>query len=227
MDKPERAVREVRVWDFPIRFFHWLLAALVTAMYASAKLGLYDIHFVVGQALVALLATRVAWGFAGSSNLSFKTLFAALAGLPAYVKTLGRRAPGYGMGHSPLGSLATLALLGALAVQVSTGLLATDVDGLLEGPLAYYVDYDLSRFASDVHLLNERIILALVALHLGASAFYYFYKRDNLVLPMITGARRVPQDVVTQPPHLVPAWRSFAIMAAVGTAVGWTLYVYG
>jgi hypothetical protein len=33
------------------------------------------------------------------------------------------------------------------------------------------------------------VIIALIGLHVAAVLFYFFYKRQNLVLPMITGVK--------------------------------------
>ena len=42
---------------------------------------------------------------------------------------------------------------------------------------------------SKVHKLNQQAIIALVCVHVAAVPFYFSYKRQNLILPMITGVK--------------------------------------
>ncbi len=217
----------VRVWDLPVRLFHWLLAILVCIMYFSGNYGRFDIHILAGQGIVALLIARIAWGFAGSSNLRFSALIFKPGEYVDYLKLLSRRAPGYSVAHSPIGSLAVIAILTALLVQAVTGLIAADVDGLVEGPYAYYVSYELSRFASEIHVDNERLLLAIIIAHVCANAFYYLYKKDDLISPMITGVRNVPGDRSVSEPRHVATWKSLAVALAAAVATATAYWLYG
>jgi hypothetical protein len=66
-------------------------------------------------------------------------------------------------------------------------------------------------------------LLALIGLHLAAVVFYAVIKRDNLVGPMLTGARRHADDVAPMTP--APLWRLAA--AVVAAAVLSALIVRG
>ena len=61
-DQPSEATHPVLVWDAPTRWFHWLAAGLVSAAYATWRLGLMGWHARAGYALLWLLV-------AGSSLL--------------------------------------------------------------------------------------------------------------------------------------------------------------
>ncbi len=220
-------LKRVRVWDLPVRLFHWLLAALVCVMYLSANFDRFDIHIVAGQAIVGLVLARIAWGFFGSSNLRFSALAFRPGAYASYLTTIARREPGYSVAHSPIGSLAVAAMLAALLIQVVTGLVAVDIDGLIEGPYAFYVSYELSRFASEVHLDSERWLLALIIAHVLANAFYLFYKKDNLILPMIKGFREVPQSVAVDEPSHAATWKSLSILFAAMAAAAAGYLIYG
>ena len=37
--------------------------------------------------------------------------------------------------------------------------------------------------------MNAEVIIALVAIHVLAVFFYFFFKRENLIKPMITGVK--------------------------------------
>jgi cytochrome b len=75
-------------------------------------------------------------------------------------------------------------------VQVGTGLLAVDVDGIESGPLSYLVSFDQGRVAAKVHHLSFTVLQALIALHLFA-IIYYRIRGRRLIIPMVTG--RDPQ----------------------------------
>ena len=89
-------------------------------------------------------------------------------------------------GHNPLGALSVVALLAVLLLQASAGLFANDSIAS-EGPLARHVASRTSDLLTGVHKTNQYVIYALIALHLAAIGYYYFAKRENLVLPMLTG----------------------------------------
>jgi cytochrome b len=92
------------------------------------------------------------------------------------------------LGHNPLGGWSVIALLFTLLVQAVTGLFAND-DIITEGPLFDWVGKATSDWLTKVHKLNQQVIIALVCVHVAAVFFYFFYKRQNLILPMITGVK--------------------------------------
>jgi cytochrome b len=175
-----------RVWDLPTRLFHWSLAALVVFSFTTAKLGgnWIDWHMRSGYAVLALLLFRLLWGFAGARYALFANFVRGPLAVFAHLR--GRYGP-YA-GHNPLGALSVLALLAALLLQAATGLFAND-DIASEGPLAKLVSNATSNRLSGIHRTNEWVLVALVALHLAAIAFYALVRRDNLVRPMIVGDR--------------------------------------
>ncbi len=180
----------VRIWDLPTRLFHWALALLIVFSVTTAKIGgnWMDWHLRSGYAVLTLLAFRLLWGFAGPRYARFAQFVRGPRAVLAYL----RAAPGAAerhAGHNPLGAWSVLALLAALLVQASTGLFAND-EIATEGPLAKLVSGATASAMTRVHLLNQNIIYALVALHVAAIAFYFFVKRENLVAPMITGDKR-------------------------------------
>jgi len=178
----------IHIWDLPHRLFHWLLAASVTASYITAKIGgaLIDWHGRLGLFILGLLVFRIVWGFIGSTHSRFVTFFPTFSRLVAYLK--GRW---QGIGHNPLGGLSVIALLATLAVQVGTGLFAND-DIAFEGPLFDFVDKSFSDQLTGWHNTVFDFLLALVVLHLVAIIFYRGVKKNNLVVPMLTGKKKIP-----------------------------------
>ncbi|MFZ2311860.1 MAG: cytochrome b/b6 domain-containing protein [Methylobacter sp.] len=178
----------IHIWDLPHRLFHWLLAVSVTASYITAKIGgaLIDWHGRLGIFILGLLVFRIVWGFIGSTHSRFATFFPTFSRLVAYLK--GRW---QGIGHNPLGGLSVIALLATLAVQVVTGLFAND-DIAFEGPLFDFVDKSFSDQLTGWHNTVFDFLLALVVLHLVAIIFYRGVKKTNLVVPMLTGKKKIP-----------------------------------
>jgi hypothetical protein len=90
------------------------------------------------------------------------------------------------------------------------------VDGLYSGPLSSYVTFKQGRHLAHSHYYWFEILLWVIGLHLAAVLFYFLYKRQNLVGPMISGKRR------GEPGHeemkIAPLWR-FAIGAVAITAI--------
>lgn len=173
----------VLVWDLPTRLFHWSLVVLVVAAFVTAKIGGNAMvwHGRIGLAVIGLLVFRIVWGFVGSTYARFAQFVRGPAAIFAYLRGEWR-----GLGHNPIGALSVLGLLGVLALQAATGLFAND-DIAFEGYLATLVGSELSTRITGIHMLFEKLLMALVALHIGAIIFYAHAKKQNLVKPMLTG----------------------------------------
>src|SRR5690606_32122039 len=146
----------IRIWDLPIRLFHWLLAISVLGAFVTVKVGGFwmDYHLLFGYAVLALLIFRLVWGLIGSRHARFLQFVRGPRVLYGY---LAGRQP-YSAGHSPLGALSVLAMLASLAVQAVTGLFTND--GIMnEGPMASQVSGATSDRLSGIHHLNEQVML--------------------------------------------------------------------
>lgn len=175
---------KVRVWDLPTRLFHWSLVALIAFSWWSAEEGHLDWHLWSGLAILSLVLFRLLWGMVGSSTARFANFVRGPRAIAAYAKNMkGWR----GTGHSPLGALSVIVMLGAITVQAGLGLFAVDEDGLVEGPLATMVSLDLSERLTDLHEDWFNVLLVLIGLHLAAILFYRFVLGKKLIGPMVSG----------------------------------------
>jgi len=104
-----------------------------------------------------------------------------------------------------------LVMLALLIVQVGTGLCAND-DGVNEGPLFNYVGKDRSDWLSHVHGVNFTLLQIAVVLHIAAIITYAVLKRHNLVGPMITGRKHLPETSTA--PRLAGPLRALAVFVA-------------
>ena len=82
-------------------------------------------------------------------------------------------------------------LLASAALQAGTGLFSND-DIATEGPLYHLVSKALSDSLSAVHQANAVVLLTLIGMHVAAVLYYLWYKRENLLRPMITGLKQMP-----------------------------------
>lgn len=173
-----------RVWDLPIRVFHWTLVALVVTSFITAKVGglWMDWHMRSGYAILALVVFRIFWGFAGSQTARFAGFIRPPGVVLEYLR--GRIPPS--AGHSPAGGWSVLVLLVLLSVQGSTGLFAND-GSFTEGTLARFVSGANGDRLSSIHRYGEWAMLAMVGLHVAAIAYYAALRRQPLVRAMITG----------------------------------------
>jgi cytochrome b len=106
----------------------------------------------------------------------------------------GEAGPGgrYDIGHSPIGALSVWALLGLLAVQVATGLVADD-EIATTGPLNRFVSGQLAHLASEWHEeVGKTLLVVLTIAHVAAVLYYLLRKRKNLIAPMIRGDAPLP-----------------------------------
>lgn len=182
------AAVQVRVWDLPLRLFHWSLVFCVIGAFVTIKVGggwmIWHMRF--GYAILALLLFRLVWGFIGGRQARFTQFVTGPGGLIRYLKGEGS-AP---LGHNPLGSLSVLAMIALFFVQAVLGLYSND-DIFTEGPLAHLISKDDSDAMTGWHKFNEPILYGLVALHLLAIAFYRFGRGQRLVRAMVTGDKAV------------------------------------
>ena len=174
---------KIRIWDLPLRLFHWLLVMAVIGSFVSVKLGGNAMiwHGRFGYLVLALIAFRLTWGFVGTRHARFAQFIKSPKAILAYLKS-----PTETPGHSPVGAISVLILLGLFLAQALAGLFASD-DIAFDGPLAKYVASTWVELLTAFHRLNEWVLLALVAMHIGAILYYKYAKRINLISAMITG----------------------------------------
>lgn len=184
----------IQVWDLPLRLLHWLLVLAVLAAFITGELGgsLTDWHGRIGELVLGLLVFRLVWGFAGTTHARFSSFFPTPARVIAYLK--GRW---QGIGHNPLGALSVIAFLGLIGAQVVTGLFAND-DIAFQGPLSNLIDKELSESLTGWHSLLFNGLAALIVLHIAAVGFHFKIKKNNLVRPMLTGQKVVPEQLAAK-----------------------------
>ncbi len=206
-----KAVGTVKVWDLPLRIWHWAFAACLAALLytgLSGDLSLLRWHMRLGALMVGLLLFRLLWGLWGGIHARWRGYVPSLRQFVAHFR--GGRVDDP---HTAPGRLLAIGLVALAAVQATTGLFAND-DIFTEGPLARNVSDDLSDSLTWVHNRVFMGIIALIAVHLTAHVVYGI-KRDPTPLAMFTGRKRV-----TLPPA-ANHWLRAALTAAVAAGAVW------
>lgn len=178
-----------------MRLFHWSLAIAVSGALLTVSFGEEWMHWHqrFGLAVVGLLGFRLVWGFCGPSEARF----ARFAPTP---KRLAAQWHGrwQGAGHTPIGAVSVLAMLGLFGFQALTGLFSSD-DVAFSGPWASAVSSQVSRTLSGWHRSTEEALYALIGIHLLAIAAYQL-RGKQLAGAMLHGRKAVPDTVAPPKP---------------------------
>ena len=214
----EDTLHSVLVWDLPVRLFHWLTVVLMIAAYLTWRLNWMDWHAWVGDALLALVLFRLLWGFCGSETARFRHFIASPQKAARQLARLGRREPDHQLGHNPAGGWMVIMLLALLLAQALSGLYVNN-DVANEGPLTPLSPARMADALTDLHdVFLWGALVAAAVLHVLAIIAYRVAKGHNLVVPMITGHKRLPQPI--SPPRMVRWTRALlCLVCAVAVAV--------
>ena len=219
------APQSTRVWDLPIRLFHWLLVISLIASWITAESGLeyMDWHMRLGYLTLTLISFRILWGVWGSRPARFSSFLYSPCAMLNYAKNLHKRDSKPHPGHNPLGGAMSLLLLLLVALQAGSGLFAND-DIFTEGPLYGWVSNATSDLLTTLHHLNFNLLLGAALLHILAVLFYLLYKRQNLIRAMFTGNMQLTKEqrAATQPQ--APLWRALLFILICAGAITWLVY---
>lgn len=204
-------IAKTKVWDLPVRIFHWSLAASFAGAYAlSESERLRMVHVTLGYTVLGLITFRIFWGLVGSRYARFSTFLYGPATALRYLRDAFAGRPGQYAGHNPAGSWAVYAilLLGA-ATGVSGYLNFNDIGG--EG-------------MEEIHGALANAWLIVVAVHVLGVVFSSIAHRENLAKAMLTGYKQGAGSAPS--PGSAPAV-GIAMAAAVLGFWGWSLLSAG
>lgn len=223
MDTPKTTAPGVpiKVWDLPVRLFHWTLVLLLVALATTGYLkgDWMTWHMRCGYALLSLVFFRILWGFVGSTHARFRSFLAGPGEAIGFAKKLLARAPAHSAGHNPLGGWMVVVLLLALLFQVGTGLFAND-DILFEGPLAGLVSKAWSDRLTGWHYWNVNLLWGLVGLHVAAVLYHWLLMKEDLVAAMFSGVKRLPDAEARRAGgRFTSSWVALVLLALSALAV--------
>ena len=67
MNELNTRTQKIRIWDAPVRVFHWLLVLSFAGAYLTAESEVWRlVHVTLGYTLGGLLTFRLVWGVVGT-----------------------------------------------------------------------------------------------------------------------------------------------------------------
>lgn len=161
----------VKVWDLPLRLFHWaLVIAIALAMLSSEEgSGLNQWHVLSGWVAGILIVFRLVWGFVGGEHSRFAD-FIRPSRIGEHLSGLLRGRRDASLGHNPLGAVAVVLLLALTAATVWTGAFGGEA-------------------AEELHEVLAWTLVAMVAVHVVAVIVMSVLERENLVRAMVIGSK--------------------------------------
>jgi len=221
-------MKEIIVWDWPIRLFHWLVVLMFTGLILSGKAedDYLQWHFYMGYALSTLLIARVLYGFIGSKYARFSHFITGPRKIVSYADSVIKGNKKEYLGHNPLGAMMVMALIFLLCIQWLTGLVNSD-DIFWYGPLYEWVSEDTQTILSKWHHRLPDILLGLVTLHIIAVLFHEIALKERLVRAMITGKKRlhsnyqqtIENEEVAKTPRL-------GVVLSLSVSLLWFIWLY-
>jgi len=171
----------VRVWDLPLRVYHWSLAfCFLGAMLTKEGDDWREWHATFGYIMVGLVFFRIFWGLVGTHYAKFSHFFVSLPQLPKYLGQLFTGKTKRPIGHNPAGNAVYLTiflwifLLGVTGYFLFNEMPATD---------------QYEHFLKEAHEFFGNSLLVLVFFHLVGVAWGSFQHKENLVFSMIHGKK--------------------------------------
>lgn len=179
----------IKVWDLPLRIFHWMLVVAFFVAYFT-EYELLSIHLWAGYSVGGLLIFRLIWGFVGGQYARFSNFVCRPRQSIAYVKDLIHSQATRYIGHNPAGAAMIVILLLSLLMTVLTGIA---VHGAVKGvgPLAFLLNFH-KYFWELLHQLFANFTLALVIVHIGGVIVESVIHHENLAKAMFHGNKKRP-----------------------------------
>ncbi len=185
----------VRIWDLPVRLFHWLFAASCTVAWLSGDDPRYtDLHLYSGYLAVGLVIFRLVWGFVGGRYARFKQFVHGPVVVYSHLRRIFDSSQRHGPGHNPAGGWAILVMLGMVLLLAATGLVVLGSEEGF-GPLAGWFDIGLGVTVHQWHEGLAWILLLVVLLHLAGVLLESRLQRQNLPHSMISGQKAADRDM--------------------------------
>lgn len=188
--------KAVKVWDLPVRIFHWALVLLFVVSYLTGEEET-PWHIYSGYGIVSLVVFRILWGLVGSHYARFSQFVYSPATVLAYTKSLLAKKPAHYLGHNPLGGWMIIALLLTLLATTLSGMKLYAVKEH-EGPLSFTVaagtplpaegeESPEEEYWKEIHETFVNLMLLLIVLHVAGVIISGRLHGENLARAMITG----------------------------------------
>lgn len=179
---------EVKVWDVPLRIWHWLFAGVLVVSLVTglvAELSSMLIHKLAGFGVLSLLVFRLLWGLRGATYARWSRYWTTPRHVWEHFRGRGKLTP-----HTAPGICIALLFVLTVLLQATSGLFMTD-DVFFEGPLYDLASDDVADAIEVVHENAWRGLVTLISIHLIAQIVYLVLLRNKTPMSMFTGKKPV------------------------------------
>ncbi len=182
---------QVRVWDPFVRLFHWTLVLSFFTAYLTED-DFMSVHVWAGYVVLALVSTRIIWGFIGSDHARFADFVYLPATIIGYIKDVLTMSPRRYLGHNPAGGAMIVLMIICLLAVTTSGMALYGADQHA-GPLAGLMagaGHNTEEVLEGVHEFLANFTVFLVFVHVSGVLIESLLHKENLVRSMITGNKR-------------------------------------
>lgn len=200
-----------KVYDLPVRIFHWLFAGLFVAAFAIAKWtddesAWFSHHMLLGMILFVTTSLRIVWGLLGSRYARFASFpLNPMRAIEYFREILSTKGRSY-FAHNPASAWAALVMMG-----LSMGLGITGI--LMAG--------GQKEAFEDIHELMANAFAFVAVAHVAGVILHSLRHRDGIALSMIHGRKDNPEGA---PP--IASSHRLAAMAMAGVIGLFAFHVY-
>ncbi len=139
--------QEYKAWDVATRVFHWInFTSIICLIFMGlimlfkkelgitgidAKVGLKEVHVIIGYIFVLNFTWRIIWGFIGNKYARWTTILPGkgfISLVRSYIHSVKSGEPEQYIGHNPLGRLAISFILLLMFTMAVTGLVRAGTD---------------------------------------------------------------------------------------------------
>ena len=181
MNSTETENTTVKVWDWPVRVFHWTLAASVLGAFVTGENEDFErLHQTLGWVAAGLIAFRVVWGLIGTRYARFREFVRGPAQVWAYVKSVRSGQAQHFVGHNPVGAIAVIVLMVLVSLSVYTGWLLTADD--------------VAEWLEEAHEIAANTLITVVLVHVIGVLWSSRTHGENLLKAMLTGRKTAPSE---------------------------------
>lgn len=170
---------KINIYDWPVRFFHWVFALLFVSAFFIAKTfeddsAQYPYHMIIGFTIAFAVILRGLWGIFGSKFARFNSFELSPSDLIKYFKSIIKSSGQKFLGHNPASSWAAiLMMICALGLAMS----------------GYFMVHGYKEELEDFHELFANGFLFLAIAHVIGIVVHTIKHKDPIGLSMITGKK--------------------------------------
>jgi cytochrome b len=178
------SLQSIRVWDLPVRVFHWLMVLSFAGAYITSESERWRlVHVTLGYTLGGLLVFRLLWGFIGTRYARFGSFVRGPQAVLRYVQSVLRGQPEHHTGHNPAGAVAIVLMMVLGLVQLVTGWATYNEVG--------------GEWLAELHEGAANAMVLIIGVHLLGVVSASWMHKENLARAMVTGRKMgVPNEAV-------------------------------